>query len=64
VIEKLGYSVDETMQATGLGRTTIFNLIDTGELESIKVGRRRIIPVEAIREFFEAQRRQQAANES
>ncbi len=33
---------------TGLGRATIYRLIAAGLLDSRKVGRRRLIPVEAL----------------
>lgn len=62
MVEKVGYSVEETMQATGLGRSTVYELLGSGELESIKVGRRRIVPVDAITQFMNSKRA--AAQES
>jgi excisionase family DNA binding protein len=35
----------------GVGRTTLFALMRDGEIESVKVGRRRLIPAESLREF-------------
>jgi excisionase family DNA binding protein len=55
-MEKIGYSVDETVEASGLGRSTIYELIRSGELDSIKVGRRRIVPADALREFIDTKR--------
>lgn len=40
---KLTYSIAEAKQATGLSRSTIYNLLQQGRLVSIKVGRRRLI---------------------
>ena len=40
---RIAYSVDEAARATGIGRTTLYSLIGSGELPSAKVGRRRII---------------------
>lgn len=37
------YRVDETVKASGLGRTFLYERIASGELKSIKVGRRRLI---------------------
>jgi excisionase family DNA binding protein len=35
-------------QLGGLGRTTFYELIRTGELASVKIGRRRFVPREAL----------------
>lgn len=51
-VERLGYGPDDAAVALGLGRTKTFELIRTGELRSIKVGRRRLIPVDALHEFL------------
>jgi excisionase family DNA binding protein len=56
MIEKIGYSVDEAVEASGIGRTTLYELMRSGELESIKVGRRRIILAEDIRAYLDSQR--------
>ena len=45
---KLAYSVDEACSATSLGRTAVFDLLRRGELTSVKVGRRRLIPVASL----------------
>jgi excisionase family DNA binding protein len=55
-IEKIGYSVEEAVTAMGVGRTTVYELIGSGELESIKVGRRRVIPADSIRAYFDSRR--------
>ncbi|GGG27575.1 hypothetical protein GCM10007304_46740 [Rhodococcoides trifolii] len=46
-------SINEAMSRTGLGRTSLFNRIATGEIKSVKVGKRRLIPDTAIDEFIE-----------
>jgi excisionase family DNA binding protein len=51
-VEKLAYRPEEAAEASGLGRSTIFNLLRSGELESLKVGRARLIPVDALRKFI------------
>ena len=48
------YGVPDVCQVTGLGRTTVKNLIYDGELDSIKVGRRLLVPVESIDNFIAA----------
>lgn len=42
-------SVSETAKALGLGRTKIYELIAEGRLETVRIGRRRLIKVESIR---------------
>ena len=58
------YGLTEVCQATGLGKTTVKNLIYLGELDSIKVGRRRLIPVESIDKFICARLESGDSNES
>ena len=41
---KLGYSIEEAAEAVGVGRTTMCALVRTGVVESVKIGRRRIVP--------------------
>ena len=43
---------DRAAERLGLGRTKTYELIRTGELRSLKVGRRRLVPLEAIDEFL------------
>ena len=47
-IEKRLVSVEHAAEALGLGRSFVFELIRTGSLESIKCGRARRVPVDAI----------------
>jgi excisionase family DNA binding protein len=35
----------------GLGRTKIYELIAAGELRTVKIGRRRLVPASAIAEY-------------
>ena len=44
-IPRLGYSLAEVEIATGLSRASLYRLIARGELETIKRGRRRLVPV-------------------
>lgn len=51
-IEKLAYSIEEATDALGVGRTHMFDLLRRGEIDSIKSGRRRLIPVSALRAYL------------
>ena len=52
-MDKIGYSIQETVERSGLGRTTVYELLKSGDLVSVKVGRRRLIPASALAEYFE-----------
>ena len=46
-------TVERAAELLGIGRTTIFGLIANGTLRSLKIGSRRLIPLQAIDEFIE-----------
>ena len=46
---RLCYSIKESMQATSLRKSTIYNHIAAGRLKVVRVGRRTLIPVESLR---------------
>jgi excisionase family DNA binding protein len=52
-MEKFAYSVDEVIEVTTIGRSKLYELMASGELESVQVGRRRLIPAEALRRFMD-----------
>lgn len=47
------YSVEEAAKALRLSREMLYELIRSRQLRSIKVGRRRLVPVSALTEFVE-----------
>lgn len=53
-------TVPEVMALLRLGRCKVYDLIRSGELESIKVGRARRVPADAVDTFI-AQLREEAA---
>lgn len=48
-------SISEAAKALSLGRTSIYALINEGRLETVKIGRRRLVKVESICQLLEAQ---------
>ncbi|ADB29517.1 DNA binding domain protein, excisionase family [Kribbella flavida DSM 17836] len=46
-------TVEQAAQQLGIGRTTVFALLKSGELESIPLGRLRRIPAECITEYID-----------
>lgn len=51
---RIAVSVKEAAEAVGLGRTFIYALINEGQLETIKVGRRRLVKTESLHRFVES----------
>jgi excisionase family DNA binding protein len=49
-------TVDEAAERLRLGRTFVYRLIMSGELESVKVGRLRRVPAECLPEYVAALR--------
>jgi excisionase family DNA binding protein len=45
---KLAYSIDEAFLALSIGRTQLFDLLRRGEITSVKIGRRRLIPAASL----------------
>ena len=44
-------SVPEAARLLGIGRTTTYELISNGELETVKIGRSTRVPLEAVDAF-------------
>lgn len=44
-------TVEQAADALGIGRTTTYALVKTGELESVRIGRLRRIPADAINAY-------------
>lgn len=45
-------SMDEAANALGIGRTTAYLLVTRGDLRSVKVGRRRVVPSSAVADYI------------
>ncbi len=56
-------SVREFMASTGLGRTKTYELIGSGDLETVTVGRRRMVPAEALQDWVARLRTQSGATQ-
>jgi len=42
--EKLTYSVDEVAKLLGISRNSAFSAVQSGEIPSIRIGHRRLVP--------------------
>lgn len=53
-MERQLLTAEEVAEVLNIGRTRVFELIYSGQLRSIKIGRLRRVSVDAVREFIEA----------
>lgn len=60
-MDKLLLRPEEAAAALGIARTKVWALLASGEIESLKVGRRRLIPANAVSTFVERLRQENAA---
>lgn len=51
--ERLSCTIDEACEATGLGRTKLYELIGAGHLATTTVGRRRLVVVRSLVSLLE-----------
>jgi excisionase family DNA binding protein len=52
-MEPITVTINDTKKATGLGTTKIYELINQGKLETVSIGRRRLVKVASIRALVE-----------
>lgn len=53
---------EQAAERLGIGRSKVYELIGTGELESVKVGRLRRVPVDALTTFVEHLRKEKKSD--
>ena len=54
-MEPLFVSINQTAKALSIGRTSVYELINSGELDTKKMGRRRLVTVASIKRLAETQ---------
>jgi excisionase family DNA binding protein len=54
VVPAMLYGVDEAADALRLSRSVLYELIRSGQLRTVKQGRRRLIPVSALAEYVDS----------
>jgi excisionase family DNA binding protein len=52
MMDKLTYSVPEAAQVLGVGKSTVYQLLQRGKLRSVTVGKRRLVPRAAVLEYL------------
>lgn len=53
--DRIAISVEEAAHMVGLSRAAFYPLVMAGDVPSVKVGSRRLVPVEALREWMDRQ---------
>lgn len=62
-VERLSYTVEQFMAATGYNRKRVYGAIASGALKTFKDGRRRMVSAEAARAFIALRERETAEAE-
>lgn len=52
-MEPVSTTIEGTSKATGLGKTKIYELINEGKLQTVKVGRRTLVKTDSIRSLLQ-----------
>ena len=60
-MQVLAVSPNEAARLCSIGRTTLYAALSSGELKSLKIGTRRLITIEALRDWL--RRHEQATGE-
>jgi excisionase family DNA binding protein len=60
-MDKLAFRVPEAVEATGLGRSTLYREISAGRLKVVKVGNATLITRSDLEEFIEGLRSEREA---
>lgn len=45
-------AIKQAIYELGISRTALYELIEDGRLKTVKIGRRRLVPIEAIEELI------------
>jgi excisionase family DNA binding protein len=53
LIQRVLYPISDAAVNLGIGRTKLFELIAGGEIQTVTIGRRRLIPRDSLLEFVE-----------
>ncbi|MGH9086951.1 MAG: helix-turn-helix domain-containing protein [Acidimicrobiales bacterium] len=51
-MERLAYDIPTAAEVIGVGRTTLYQAIASGDLRSVKIGARRLVTRDACQDFL------------
>ena len=52
--ERLAYTVEEVAELLGIGRSSAYQAVHSGDIPSLRIGRRFLIPKQALDEMLRA----------
>lgn len=55
-MDELAYSINRTAKVLGVGRTTIYKLIKSGQVDTLKIGSRTLITTESLTRLAQTRR--------
>ena len=50
--EKLAFTIEEAARALSVSRTTLYEMISANALRTVKIGRRRVVPVCVLHDYI------------
>jgi excisionase family DNA binding protein len=53
-MESLAISINDTAKVLGIGRSSVYALIKSGDLDTMKIGRRTLLTTESIRRLAQS----------
>jgi len=56
-VEPLAVRIPLAAQMLGIGKSTLYEMIASGEIETIKVGRSTLVPTDSLRAFLARRRK-------
>jgi excisionase family DNA binding protein len=54
-MEPIALSISQAAKALSLGRTTVYKLIEQGQLDTVKIGRRQLVKTASLRALINPQ---------
>ena len=62
ILSPLAVPPDEVARLLNVGRTTVYGLLDSGEIRSLKIGARRLVRIEEVAAFLRRREEEQASD--
>jgi excisionase family DNA binding protein len=50
--EALAVPISQAATILGIGRSTLYKLLDTKQIDRVKIGRRSVVPISSLKKFM------------